>query len=317
MRDIRKKLLPAFIFGHSLTALIHSFGLLLLLRIKFKPANQRTLLTHLSFSELCYNLHQVTIFMILWRNGRCDSSCEYVDYFCYLFFAGTNKLIMIYLICDRLLDIQLSIKYPLYFTEERVRRILLVIWFCCGVFSLVMISFWISDIARLTLMKIVLLYMSSSNIVIIITALVTYIILYLKVRHFRHIDRSQRRAVGNDNFRVYHRSKFLLPCLLIATYLLFNSTADVMILYKHLFINVKEHKTLTSEIAHWFWVLAWISDGVLYILLQKDIRNTLRSIMRKRQSAITPTQFGSQSGISHGITGLSFIYSGRISALMH
>ena len=295
MQDIRAHLLPAFIAGYIVTALIHMLGLLLLLKVKFQPANQRTIIIHLSCAELNINLFQALVYILLML-GQCDSDsiCSFFDQFFYVFLSGANKLIMIYLMCDRMLDIHLHMKYFLYFSENRVRKILICLWIFCSIFSL----------ATVLLRKfrqgaegiVIFIFFIGTDITIILAALMTYLFLYNKVRRFRKCDRRQRTVIKrHSDFKRFQRSKFLLPSLIIATYLLFNTTGDVVVVYKTVFLNAsKETEALLSEIGHLLWILGWISDGILYIFLQRSIRQRLWVLCHKKQTFSIPAVIVSQ-----------------------
>ena len=284
MRDIRDNIFSAFVAGYGVAVVIHLLGLLLMSRVKFKPLNQRILIIHLAFVELLFNLYQLHVY-IFWMKYRWDpdSTSGLVDRFFFLFLATANKLIMIYLICDRLLDIHLHLRYPIYFTEQRVKNINIVIWLFSAMYALIMTVLIKVKIGGGTLLLVCYLFYLGKDLVIVISALVTYGYLYMKVRHFRAIDNSHRNLEMKSKIRVSNRSKFLLPCLIIATYLVFNITAIVMYLYKTHLLQKGLAKSLVSEISHWFWIFGHISDGVLYIFLQKDVKKKLISIFGKRQ----------------------------------
>ena len=290
MRHIRLHMLPAFIAGHGLAAFTHFVGLFLLHRIKFRPANQRIVLIHLAFAELCINITQTIVYAFL-MTGRCqrNSICDYVDRFVFGLFSGTSKLIMICITCDRLLEIVLNLKYPIYVTKQRVKKIIVVLWTFSGAFYLIIVLIDIFKIATHILTG-TLCYslLIAKDVVIFITALLTYSFLYMKVKRFRALDQSQKRAQKCS--KSSHKSKFLLPCLVIATYLMFNTTGDVLIIYnKYLVVEGETYiKAMVSEVGHWLWILGWISDGILYIYLQKSIKERLRYSLRNKH--VPPTK---------------------------
>ena len=290
MQDIRKNLLPAFIAGYSIVALIHLLGLLLLRLVKFQPINQRIVIIHLALAELCFNLSQALVYIFL-MIGRCDnySTCNHVDIFFFLLFGTANKLIMIYLIIDRLLDIHLHLRYSLYFPEQRVKNITLAIWFFCCIYAFTVVMLFRFRIRHLQVFWFVLVFLVASDAITVISAMITYVFLYIKVRRFCAIDNSQKRAGNNSNIIVSTKAKFLLPCLMIATYLIFNIPANVMFLHNKVFFKKNGHsKTVLSEILHWFWILGHFSDGLLYIFLQKDVKKKLMSLFKKKQVECTP-----------------------------
>ena len=289
MRDIRENQLPAFIAGYSLVILVHLFGLLLMRRVKFQPTNQRILIMHLAFAELTYNLYQLLVY-IFHMMGRCDkpSSCNYANAFFFFFLGTTNKFIMIFLVIDRLLDILLHLRYPLYFTEQRVKNVLRAIWLFCGTYATIMVVLIRFNIKGDPLAWVYYTFYVGSDILIFICALITYSFLYIKARRFCAIDNSHRIAGGSSNIKVSNKAKFLLPCLIIATYLVFNITANVMFLYKHFVMKNGYAKSIVSEISHWFWIFGHLSDGVVYIFLQKDVKKKLISIFENKSISIAP-----------------------------
>ena len=286
MYNIRGDQLPAFIAGYILAFLIHFIGLLLLRKVKFHPTNQRILMIHLALTELSTNLFQTVVYVLLML-GRCerDSVCDFVDHFFYTLVFGTSKLIMIYIICDRLLDIRLHLKYSIYFTEQKVKRISLALWLFCCVFAstVVLVRILYNEAAQL-LGTICFSFYVALDVIIVISALVTYSFLYIKVRHFHAIDCNQNKVRRGSTSRASRRSKFMLPCLIIATYLIFNTTGDIMLFYNAYFMNGGQYtKSVISEVAHWLWILGWISDGILYIFMQKSIKEKLKSGFRKNR----------------------------------
>ena len=290
MHNIRRHLLPAFTVGYGVTALIHLVGILLLRRVKFQPVNQRIVITHLAFTEFFTNSFQVLVYTLL-IVGQCEpnSICDSVDYLIYLFVMGTNKLIMVYLIFDRLLDIQLHLKYPLYFTKSRVKKIMLSFWIISGILATVIFLFKILKIgSRKWIGTAAYCYIIFTDIVIVLTALITYSFLYVKVRRFHSMDESQKGM--RKGSKSSYKSKFLLPCLIIATYLMFNTTGDILVTVSRYFILKDQTwlKAIISEIAHWLWILGWSSDGILYIFMQKSIKQRLRSISLSRRSSVAP-----------------------------
>ena len=285
MRHIRPHMLPAFIAGHGFAAFTHLVGLLLLYRVKFQPVNQRIVIIHLAVTELCTNISQTIVYTLL-MTGRCErkSVCDYVDRFIYSFVAGTTKLIMIYITCDRLLEIVMHLRYPIYFTKERVKKIILFLWTFSGIFAFITVLIYMFNIATLKLTGTIRYsILITKDFVIFITAFMTYSFLYLKVKRFHALDQSQMRT--RKCSKTSQNSKFLLPCLVIATYLMFNTTGDVLIIYNRYFADEGQTytKSIISEVAHWLWILGWISDGILYIFMQKSIKEKLKSGFRKNR----------------------------------
>ena len=289
MWDIRESLLPVFIFGYTTVVLTHAFGLILLCTVKFKPANQRTILIHLALTEMSIGLSQTVIYTLMF-NSKCGEKCGYTDHFFYLFFTVASQVIMLYLICDRLLEIQLNIKYPLYFSNGRVNRILVAVWMVSGFYSLIVIVFDRYDVGPQRLREILeSCVLIGLDFIIIFTALVSYIFLYNKVKRIVADEDKQKRTQNTNNDRFTnnsikkrgHTSKFLLPTLIVATYLLFNVSGNTIYYYKHYALQKGTSRTLLSEVSHLLLILGWLTDVILCIFLQGSIKHRLQSLFRR------------------------------------
>ena len=117
----------------------------------------------------------INIFVMM---DRCDinSTCVYVDTFFYLLLGNVKKLIMIYLKVDRLLDINLHLRYSLYFSEQRVKNIILTVWLFCSIYALMIIMLNRFDIAyRQVLTLFVVLFTITTDTIILTTALTSYL----------------------------------------------------------------------------------------------------------------------------------------------
>ena len=286
-----------FISGYFIAALIHALGLSLLHRVHFQPASQRLLIIHLAWTELCTSLSQALVYTFL-VDGRCYpySICSFIDKFNYRLFGGTSKLIMIYLICDRAFDIYFHLRYPLYFTQQTVKKVLMTLWVVGVTFALISVLMGKFRIGGEMIQEnwrqyegiFITVFFLGTDSLIVITAVITYMYLYLKVRKI--LANSQGNA-QQDNTRTPQSSKFLLPCLIIATYLIFNLTGTVLHFYSRFVLREASlTKSVLSEIAHMFMVLGWASDGVLYIFLQKSVREKLLSMFRKSVLPISSTR---------------------------
>ena len=285
MWDIREFLLPAFVAAHAVVVVFHIIGLTMLLLVKFEPVNQRLILINLACTEVCTGASQTVVFALL--PSKCDASCKSADIFFYLFFALANKFIMLHLICDRLFDIYLNIKYPIYFNRTKLKQIIKGLWFFSGMFSLTMVLSMKFDVGKSEIRWAVFTnVIVGLDVAIVISALITYIYLYVKVKHLLSVDIHQHASQNNNLSRSF-RSKFFLPFLIIATYLVFNIGGDVMYQYKERSDLSKPIRSYLSEVSHLFWILGWLSDAILYVFLQKSIRRKIFSFVCNPQSAST------------------------------
>ena len=291
MQDIRKHLLPAFIAGNCLAALVHITGLCLLFLVKFKPVNQRRIVINLAWTELGTDVNQIVVYSFLLM-GSCgwSSVCAYVDQFFYVLFVGLNKLLIMYMMIDRVLDIHLNMRYPLYFTKQVVGRILAALWMLCAILALAMVFFRkynIGAMSKVSLGYFDYCFLMSEDVAIVVIAVTTYSFLYVKVRRFHEMDKRQHNSVRGSSPNIRSpTSKFLMPSLITAIYLMFNTTGDVMLYYKTFSLKGEEQsmRQVLSEVGHLLWILGGISDGIVFIFSQRSIKNRLLVCVKKEPS---------------------------------
>ena len=278
---INSDITVSLISGFALVTLVHACGFVLLYRIKFNPVNQRTILLNLAFSELGIGLTLTVVYLfVLTKN--CNQDCYLTDIFFAQLFTVTNKLVVIYLICDRVLEVQLNIKYPLYFSASNVQKIIMTLWFITGGYSLTLVMLvklkWSTNKTIETVMTSV---MVAEDTIIIVTSVITYIILYQKVRNIT--SEEQREKTVQHDSRKMKSSKFMLPSLIITSYIIFNLAGDIMFFYN---LTLKKDDRLNA-VTRLFWILGWLADGVLYVFLQKSIRNRLFAFFRRGSSRVS------------------------------
>ena len=306
MRDIDRALLPAYIFGYASVAIVHLFGLILLYLVRFKPANQRLLLLNLACTGVCSGIVQTIVYSFLLSN--CNSDCDLVDTFFNVFLQILNKAIMIYLILDRALEIYLNIKYPLYFKEKTMEKVLGSLWIFSAVFIFVLVLFLkFCEGSKEHIYLVMAGVYLAEDVIIFISALSTGTYFYIKVRALLAMD--SHYLDTKSNFTKTCVSKFALPFLIIITYLLFNITGDVMYQFGNLsnidtgkrtnitsyvtyqfgnLSDVKRGQGTLSEVSHLLWILGWLADAILYIFLQKSVRTKLAKIFAVRSANVLP-----------------------------
>ena len=132
-------------------------------------------------------------------------------------------------------------------------------------------------------------FLMSEDIAIIVIAVTTYSFLCVKVRRFHEMDKRQHDSVrGNSPNIRSPTSKFLMPSLITAIYLMFNTTGDVMLYYKTFSLKGDEHsmRQVLSEVGHLLWILGGISDGIVFIFSPRSIKDRLLFCIKQDPSEI-------------------------------
>lgn len=233
--------------------LISLFGIYCLHQQKKRLNNQKLFLYALSTVEIIMGGFWITL-----RSLTLTVSTS-VTKIIIPFYGSVNMtfyLIMICITLDRLACVVLHIKYNYYITSAVVKKVIFICWivgFACA------IPLLITDEALSS--KIIYVYgFTIADGIFIFTAAITYttIILLLK-QHRKTVGTMQNK---NRNFRKQH----LIPCLIVASFILFCCIPDTI-------LTVKGKSENLLQIVTIFWSFGFISDPLIYIFLHKESRN--------------------------------------------
>eukprot|EP00111_Clytia_hemisphaerica_P024689 TCONS_00072753-protein len=288
---------PIVTLTFSLTnVLLHTVGIYLLwcLRSQSLLKIQYFFLMSLSGSELVMNFLGVAR-MFLEMVGKNNTPARMVADNIYIFeFTGTAfifHLSMIFITLDRLLELVLNIRYPVYWDEDKTKTLLIGTWILGTCISISICC--ISGIQQFDWATYFFKYFFPSiEIVFVALAFVTYTLIFRKFKTTRQSPcnynpedaDSRKRAMSNgsnkkkqeSSFRIFIRSKFFIPVLLILTFFIFVVGADLV--YLILIVINGYTDDYISYILTISYAISNLIDAWIYIFLQRDVR---RLFMKK------------------------------------
>ena len=91
-----------------------------------------------------------------------------------------------------------------------------------------------------------------------------------------HIE--ELRVTTSPKSNTYHR-KFLLPFLLVTTYILFNISAVIIYQVRSINGRRESHDKILHKVASVLLIVGFINDATLYIFMQKQSRQFLSKLM--------------------------------------
>ena len=263
---------------YSFIAIIHSLGSYILLSI-YKNGTQsvnQLYIISLSISELL-----ISILHFLNRLIAChaEKGTHNVDVNFYILSCETGICIiyylnMFYITIDKLMEILLNIRYPIYWNEEKAKTLLMVTWFLGIIFSLSMI-FALTFASFHNENSFSKYFYPTIDFMFLAIALLTYGFIFNKFKHTR------TSPTGNKHkslFNVFLNSKFYISVLLISTFLLFTIVPDlIFMLCITINGNISEDVRVTCYI---FYAISYVSDAWIYIIIQKSVRTRFQRICR-------------------------------------
>lgn len=271
--------------------LLHSTGVILILKSHGNRKIQLYYILHLSIAELCINiLHFVQCVTIIVTNSATEGEKiyhqemeYYFELFVYTLFSLVYYFCMLFITLDRLLACWLTVQYPNIWNTHKARCSMYITWFI-GVLMLIFIAslpseyFYLRDLHKY-------FYIPFDSI-FVVSAVVTYSLIF-----HRHKKAVRRRATMKDEsvhrkrttMEIFRNSKFHVPSMLIVTFILFVAIPDLVYLLLVMIFSHDETDTLLTGIRI-TQSLSYLIDGIIYIFFSPSIRKLLSGKKRLRRN---------------------------------
>lgn len=262
----------------AIPLLLHGFALHLLYLARATHSlhfAQRIYLTNLSFSEFI-----ICFLAIIWRILSMYGFV-FASAIVHIFQAASPMfmyhILTILLTLDRLMEVQLNVHYPLYFTKSRIYKVVGLFWGISFLFVGLLLGVEISHIGSHR--DILMFFYPSFGGLCALVAFSVYTFIYMKIRKNRSKDLTtltqyRTRAVEVTTRRISlipSKPTFLyLPFFLVLTLVLFVVLPEMVHFYFNLAHGEMSRVLKTIEVA--LYVIGYSSDVMMYVLCSKTIR---------------------------------------------
>ena len=287
-------LLSVEISVNILAVLVHVAALLLLLKTS-QPnitGSQKYLFISLCLTELSYCLISLVHFWCK-EYGVEKSIRKHITIFRRIAVLLMYYFIMIYITLDRFFAIYLNIKYRVYWSPEKTKRLIFFTSLVCIIASILVSVTWFQMQWSVTTFVYVYLY-PPFMVVFIICAAITYSYIVIKIiANQQREDRLRKQVTRNNkNFspEVQRKSKFTIfvPTIIILTFILF------MVIPNFIHMTNKIILALPTYLVDINWILfplGFISDAVVYIFSVNALRNICNKYLRKGNATTHSTSY--------------------------
>ena len=291
-------------------------GLGLLIRFKRGTSNQVPIFLSLATTETLYCFNGFTCSVLRGMEVKKRNLI-----FCKLgisFFAlMANRLIMIYLVVDRFLEVFLHMRYPTVFNKKRARYTLASIWIISAIYGVA------AGIYRLRVNGINAMYTIHNyasfvlDIIFVLTAVSVYVYFYIKVRNFQQnclvVGPHLANESTSNRFSV-RNAKFIIPFLIVVSYLLFNVSATILFKVWSYGdrVHTRKKRSYMLLVIRIMYNLGFICDSILYIFLQKKIRAAIITCICRRCKA--SQNLGSKGGGQITFINNAYVYDGSVNS---
>ena len=255
------------IAGYFLAAVLHVVGLLLLYRAKLQMKNQKMIIMNLSVSEMLFCFFKFLHYLhILFLSSS-------IFYFVTVGITTISfcavRLAIFHFIIDRFLGVWLNLKYPLYFSKKILIIIIVTQWILGFIF--VAVLFTLISLTIIGWYTVVIIRLSM-DVIIIISALLTFPYLFLKVRNTIQVNNNTQRRPYR---LLYALLKIKVLLLMVITFAAFNTSSTVI------WFRASSRNIPLSYVFQVLDICGWASDALIYVFLQKRVRQLLFSSCRK------------------------------------
>lgn len=268
--------------------ILHGIGSYLLTCIyrKGERSAQKIFIINLSVCELVMNLMECirrTIELYKLADSLSHTANEFQHYLLIVIFTGVSFVFymdMIFLTLDRLLNIILNFKYPIYCNESIAKYLLFVTWIIGAMISLsVIIAHYVIEYTWESFFF--KYFYPTLEIAFILLALGTYVVIFRYYRKSLEIQFKNKKYSNNEteDSNVFRISRFFVPILLIASFIIFMLIPDLVYLFYGI-LGKNESKTLLA--CCWIsYAISNLLDGWIYIFMQKSVKTTLKKKLRR------------------------------------
>lgn len=271
---------------------LHSIGFFLMVHLHLKNSKsiQRVFLIGLSMTEVLSNslVFVLTFPWLLPYTEEMDDTMSLVSVYLSIVYDYlvdfTFYMTMAYVTIDRLVCSLLNIKYPIYCRPKKAVFLMAGTW-GFGIIVTITLSFVYrfypnKRITRFFVYseegddsEFVVAANQTFSCVFILIAVFSYAVIFRKFVNAQRRRTMQQEAHRRSVFQIFRHSGFFIPVLLVVTWILFNFIPNTVFL--HYIVHEME---MAESLETGLWILfaiADLSDGTIYIFLQKDVRTLL------------------------------------------
>lgn len=264
-----------------LSILLNILGIYCLYKQKGGNSKQRMLLANLSFAEIIkmtYNYIPLTTYQYY--------GTWYILHNTYFDMVDISFMTMIFsaillISMDRLLCILLHMKYKVYITNRFIKITVMRTWLLGIICGPAMYTF----ISQNEFTKIY--YCMTFDIIVLVVGISTYVTI-IKMILERNKQFSQITEYDARKKRL--KKMFLIPSMIVASFILFNVIPDLIITYQYSYV--------LYHVTACLWVLSYIMDPVIYIFANQKSRNIVFILfkeVRERTKTQRMKRFGKAS----------------------
>ena len=252
------------IFLYTFSAVVHVIGVYVLYHTNNLRLTQRIILINIGICHISFSISCIChLSKGIWNNQNLPGSpCLHS------FILGLNyTLLMNYLFIDRMLEICLHLKYPILVTKKISYFVIILLWLInlLLAFIVCLVTCFYRNLEN----KLIWYIFPIMIWTLLCTALFAYSYMYRKWASLRrNVPRIKQNVRRNSN-------AFLISFLVVVTFAFFQGSGSVLVMIQNTVELSASSKSLLECVIFMLFAFGVISDALIYIFLQNDIRKKL------------------------------------------
>ena len=314
IRDMNNVLIGILMVLTMVNICLHSTGCYLLFCLygKTNQTLQQLYLINLSCCEVVINLVELMCCAVELISTSTNIN-EFQKYLDIINLAGNGTVYYLsisYVNLDRLFDILLNIRYPVYWSEQKAKYLITCTW---SVGVIVAVVFCLSYQIEGTEQYHVLFtyFFPTLNSAFLVIALATYSFIYHKYKQTRIMptQKVRRRGVtvkppstaSINPMAVYRNSRFHIPVLIVTSFVVLKVIPDLVA--QIIGCGNKEKCKVILYICFMSHALTGIASAYIYVFMEKSVKRLLQKRIRRALSKWRPCESNRmrRKGISNRI----------------
>lgn len=286
--------------------LLHFLGCFLLfeLRRNGKDNLQQYYLIHFSCCELVGNMLELVCCVLEHVSSR-NNILLLRKYFDVINIAGNGSvyyIIISIITLDRLFDILLNIRYPVYWSKKKAKYLMVMMWSAGIIVSIVFcvtFAFGYTDYYNVLFGY----YLPILNAIFLVIAVLTYSFIFHKYRVTRPIVKKRRPGVVEkkgtimSRFTIYRNSRFHIPVLVVSTFVLLKVIPDMIARC------IESADSKGVEIMMHICLLSYAVSGIASAYIYVFVQEPVKTLMYKKLNKLRLRSLNDDKGVREGSFG--------------
>eukprot|EP00112_Aurelia_sp_Birch-Aquarium-sp1_P000004 Seg1.5 transcript_id=Seg1.5/GoldUCD/mRNA.D3Y31 product="Proteinase-activated receptor 4" protein_id=Seg1.5/GoldUCD/D3Y31 len=262
---------------------LNILGIYLLAKLRASVSNQNVILINISLIKVIVAVTETILCALeIQGKGEGDRTYQVFDIINASLY-GVNDLTVVVLTLDRLLATISPLQYNVRMTRRKLVWAILVSWII-GSAGIIPFFFFNYDLLYTIYYKIVFLTMDGAVLLIALATYGSILRMFLRRANTFNKGITSRNSTNNQRFGRF----FYVSSLIIVSFILFVAIPDAV--YVTLVIIQQNEDPMIERAVGLVWSIYLVSDPLIYIFLQKQIRMRLRRMFsRAKVSAMTQT----------------------------